>query len=215
MPEDGSLQFQRAEFDEQSVRKCRMCQGDLGSSHFQIAGHDVCGACAERFQAANREGTNAELARATLFGIAGAAAGWALYGVVALATRAEFSLIAIACGWLVGRAMRKGANGAGGLRFQVVAVLLTYIAIATHYLFPVLATLAQAIGKPAAPGVELSAIRIAEGLGLSALYCLTIPFREVASVSGILGAVIVVIGLLQAWRSMRVHRVAVVAVERT
>ena len=204
MPGDGDLQFQRAEFDKNDAGTCRVCNAALTGPHFQIGASTVCAACAERLRQSNREGTNAELARATLFGIAGAAAGWALYGIVALATRAEFSLIAIACGWLVGRAMRKGSNGAGGLRFQIVAVVLTYIAIATHYLIPVLVSLFKALGGPPAPGVDLSAARIVQGLAMSALYCLTIPLREIASISGILGAVIVVIGLLQAWRSMRV-----------
>lgn len=209
MPADGDLQFQRVEFDENSVKKCAICHAPPGDSRFQIAGHDVCESCAEKFQRTNREGTNAELLRATLYGIAGAAAGWALYGIVSIATNMEFSLIAIACGWLVGRAMRKGSNGAGGLRFQIVGVLLTYIAIATHYLIPVLVTIFKALSGPPAPGADLSAMRIMQGLGMSALYCLTIPFREIASTSGLLGAVIVVIGLLQAWRSMKIHNLTV------
>src|SRR5262249_54292405 len=112
---------------------CAICKSPV-TDYYQLAGHDVCSGCAARFEQANREGNHAQLVRATLFGLGGAAIGWALYAIVSLATGMEFSLLAIACGWLVGRAMRKGSGGAGGRKFQIVAVLLTYAAISTSYL---------------------------------------------------------------------------------
>jgi hypothetical protein len=219
VPDPQDLQFERAEFPEnndvKSIKKCAICKSPLADSYYQLAGHDACPACIARFQHTNREGNHAQLLRATLFGAAGAAAGCALYGIVSLATHAEFSLIAIACGWLVARAMRKGSGGAGGRNFQIVAVLLTYAAIATHYLIPVLISIGKAefaihiSGKTIPPELQLSALQLVESLAMSALYCLTIPFRQVASTSGILGGVIIVIGLLQAWRGMAVNKAVI------
>ncbi len=38
--------------------------------------------------------------------------------------------LAPAVGWLVGKAIRKGSQGAGGLRYQIAAIILTYSATA-------------------------------------------------------------------------------------
>lgn len=99
----------------------------------------------------------------------------------------DWSLISIAVGYLVGRAVRTGANGLGGRRLQSIAVGFTYLAIVFSYvplmlreaegwsalLIPVLATLSLAL-----PVLELF-----ESPG-----------------SGIIGLLIVGFGLLQAWR---------------
>src|SRR5262249_17349243 len=130
MPADD-LQFHRAEYDDPNAKKCAICKSVMTDSYFQLAGHDICPGCAERHQEANREGTRGMLGRATLFGLGGAAAGWALYAIVSVATGMEFSILAIAVGWLVGRTMRIGSRGTGGRKFQIVAVLLTYGAITT------------------------------------------------------------------------------------
>ena len=42
----------------------------------------------------------------------------------------EIGIVAIGIGYLVGKAVRKGAGGFGGTRYQVLAVFLTYAAIA-------------------------------------------------------------------------------------
>src|SRR5437879_4302087 len=120
------LQFERVEIIDPNLKHCAMCKAPMPDAYFQLGGHNVCSSCAEKFQAANREGTHQQFLRGTLFGFGGAVAGWALYAIVSLTTGMEFSLLAIACGWLVGRAMRKGSGGAGGRKFQIVAVLLTY-----------------------------------------------------------------------------------------
>ncbi len=39
------------------------------------------------------------------------------------------SYMSIGVGWIVGTAMMKGSNGAGGRRYQIVAALLTYAAV--------------------------------------------------------------------------------------
>lgn len=64
-----------------------------------------------------------------LFGIGVAVLGLVITFVFDLFT--EFGLIcylAPAVGWLIGKAIRKGAYGVGGLRYQVAAIFLTYTA---------------------------------------------------------------------------------------
>jgi hypothetical protein len=208
-----NLQFERAEFD--TAKKCAICKSALADSYYQLAGHDVCPVCAGKFQLANREGNHAQLIRATLFGLGGAAAGCALYAVVSLATGFEFSLLAIACGWLVGRAMQKGSGGAGGRKFQIVAVLLTYGAITTSYAARVIMEIrkhpaSQQMGHQTAPVERATGGQALGAVGVLIAFCLAAPFLGIASGSGILGAIIIVIGLLQAWRAMAVSKAVLV-----
>ena len=54
------------------------------------------------------------------------------FAVIALA-HLEIGIVAILIGYMVGYAIRKGARGRGGLRFQVMAVALTYLSVAIAY----------------------------------------------------------------------------------
>jgi len=214
MPDADDLQFHRAEFEDPNAKKCALCKSVMNDSYYQVGGHNVCPACAARFEAANREGNHAQLMRATLFGLGGAAAGWALYAAVAMATGIEFSLLAIACGWLVGRAMRKGSGGAGGRKFQIVAVLLSYAAISTSYVAPLVVSIARSnpgtMANRGPDGLDMNRASLVRSVARVALLCLAAPFLNIASGSGILGAVIIVIGLLQAWRAMAVSKAVIV-----
>jgi len=48
-------------------------------------------------------------------------------------TNIEFALVTIAMGWFIGTSVRKGSGGRGGWRYGLLAVLLTYFAIAFSY----------------------------------------------------------------------------------
>lgn len=194
-----------------------MCKCAMRESYYQLAGHNVCPACAASFEKANRGGSHAQLVRATLFGLGGTAAGWALYAIVSLVSGMEFSLLAIACGWLVGRAMRKGSGGAGGRKFHIVAVLLTYAAITTSYLPRAIVDIREAAQKKEVQQKAASRTNerttIPQFLGALAIleaFFLAAPFLGIASGSGILGAFIIAIGLLQAWRGMAVSNAVLV-----
>jgi hypothetical protein len=74
------------------------------------------------------------------------------YAVIAIA-HVEVGIVAILIGYMVGYAVRKGARGRGGLRFQVVAVALTYASVALAY--------APIAVKGLAPGVGASVFLMA------------------------------------------------------
>ena len=73
------------------------------------------------------------LAIAAIFGLGAALAGAAIYYAVIAITDFEIGLVAILIGYMVGFAVRKGAGGRGGLRFQILAALLTYGAVGLAY----------------------------------------------------------------------------------
>ena len=56
-----------------------------------------------------------------------------LYFAVAALTGREFLLVALAVGFMVGTAVRKGSGGRGGWAYQTLAMALTYLAIVSTY----------------------------------------------------------------------------------
>jgi hypothetical protein len=62
-----------------------------------------------------------------------AIAGSLLYFAVAAITGREFGLVAIAVGYVVGKAVRRGSRGRGGWAYQTLAIALTYMAIVSTY----------------------------------------------------------------------------------
>src|SRR2546426_12468468 len=65
-------------------------------------------------------------AKALALGLGAAVVGAAIYFGIAALTGYEFGLVAIVVGLLVGGAVRKGSNGRGGRRYQLLAAFLTY-----------------------------------------------------------------------------------------
>jgi hypothetical protein len=68
--------------------------------------------------------------RAIAFGAGGATVGAIIYFAVLQATGYEIALVAIATGYIVGRAVQMGTQGHRGAATQIVAVALTYVSIA-------------------------------------------------------------------------------------
>lgn len=212
---DG-LQFDRAQFA--SGNHCTICQNPLQDSYFRLLQDTVCATCAEkaRLDQQFRLEQGGGLLRAALFGIGAALLGSAIYGAVVLLTGYEFALIAILIGWMVGKAMMNGSRGVGGRRFQVVAVLITYLSITGGYVPSIVKELAKnqdqekakgpaakaAEQKPeqkdaaAAAGPGTVVLALAVLLGIAAIA----PILNAASVSGVIGLVIIAVGLGQAWK---------------
>src|SRR5215510_9347414 len=100
---------------------------------------------------------------AALMGLLAALTGAAVWYGVMVATGKEFGLLAIVLGLWVGGAVRLGSGGRGGVACQVLAVLLTYAAIAASYV-PVLSeelakqAVASAAQEEGSPAVERAAL---------------------------------------------------------
>ena len=82
----------------------------------------------------------------------------------------RLGLIAILIGYMVGKAIRKAAI-AGGRKYQILAVALTY-----------------------------GAVGLAYSAGIGSLKGFVYPITEIGSGGGILSAIIIGFGLHQAWR---------------
>lgn len=208
---------------------CVGCKQSVCGSYYRINGMLACDRCAEKVQAQTPKDSHSAFVRGILFGIGGAIVGLALYAAFGIITGLEIGYVALAVGWLVGKAIKKGSGGIGGRRYQITAVALTYAAVS---LAAIPIGIAQIIkskpsahsssGTSAAPAQESSAASAdpnasrasaaprtppatRPGLGsvVSGLLFLGLasPFLELQSgFSGIIGLVILFVGVNIAWK---------------
>lgn len=186
-----SLDFDRADFGRGSANlACRSCQTPLTEIYHEANGNPVCTGCRERMEAA-LGGRNGSFTQAFLYGLGAAAVGCGIFMAVWALLHSRWGLVSIVVGALVGKAVRKGAGGAGGRSYQIVAVVLTYVAITLSYL----PLLLPHIRLPASATGSILVILTAVGLSL------VFPFLILAqSASGILSLIVLGIGLWEAWK---------------
>ncbi len=114
---------------------CSACGAAIPTWYYEVSGAVVCVSCRAKIHAQIAGGSgSARFARAIGFGLLAAAAGSALYYAIVALTGYEIGLVAIAVGFLVGRAVNRGSHGRGGRSYQTLAVGLTYFAIVTTYI---------------------------------------------------------------------------------
>jgi hypothetical protein len=129
-PPTGSLQFERAERAAAAGLACTMCGQPLAASYFEVNGNVACQRCRNNVMAQwNRGSPAGRLGKALGLGLAAAVVGAGLYFGIEALTGYEFGLVAVVVGLLVGSAVRKGSDGRGGLRYQLLAIFLTYTAV--------------------------------------------------------------------------------------
>lgn len=138
-----NLQFDRAVHEgpnggTESGLACAMCGTPLRTQYFHVGEQPACGTCKEAVQRANEKAATQSrragiMARAFGFGLAAAVAGAILYYAVIALTGWEIGLVAIVIGFMVGFAVQKGSGSAGGRRYQILAVVLTYFAVGLAY----------------------------------------------------------------------------------
>jgi hypothetical protein len=142
-PADGELQFDTvtppplpgaADAAVPAGVSCTLCKSSIGDEYFDVNGQPICRVCRVRVlnEIETPVGGGAVL-RALACGVVAAIAGAILYYAVIAITDFEIGIVAIAIGYMVGYAVRFGARGRGGRRFQVMAVALTYVAVCLAY----------------------------------------------------------------------------------
>jgi hypothetical protein len=128
MTNPGDIQFDRAEPTGTATpgSSCDACKQPLRDSYYEVNGKVVCPDCRTRLVSHVAAGS---FANAFLLGLGAAVLGAGLYFAIELLTGYEFGLVAVVVGLLVGTAVRKASRGAGGWRYQALALALTYFAI--------------------------------------------------------------------------------------
>jgi hypothetical protein len=219
---DG-LQFERAEFDQTPSIECAQCKTPLHGSYFDVNGQTVCERCRYAIEAALTSGSSSGRAfRAMGAGLGAAIGGAVLYYAIAAITGYAIGLIAIAVGYGVGVAVRWGSGGRGGRGYQILAVGLTYLAIVSTYIPPLIqdfreaqqqanasttggTTAATATTVSASPDATAAPPRgaITIALAIVVLLGIAVVLPFLGGFQNIIGIFIIAIGLWEAWKLNR------------
>lgn len=196
---------------------CESCERALETEYYQINGHMFCEGCRTRIEAsAETPSGMGPFLLASMFGLGAGVAGAAIYYAVIALTNLEIGIVAILIGYMVGYAVRRGAKGRGGRRFQMLAVTLTYLAVAFAYTpiafkqsmdahrasqANVAATKARSTDHAQAsstPGVRSLFAAVGILVGLIVVLPLLVVFGSLPS--GLISGLIILIGMRQAWQ---------------
>ncbi len=132
-PDPCGLQFDRAEpaRADTAALACEACKEPIAAEYWTIQGKTFCAGCRSRFVSAlsGSGGGGRRFVKAALLGVLGGAAGAAVWFAVAALLNLIVGFVAILVGYLVGAGVRKGAEYRGGLLYQVMAVVITYVSI--------------------------------------------------------------------------------------
>ena len=169
-PAGDDLQFDRAEYQGPvaTAPTCAACKQAIAESYYEVNGQVLCPRCSEAIQAHLAGGSGLlRLARASGFGLAAAVAGFGLFFGVAKLTGYAWSLISVAVGLLIGSAVRAGSRGRGGLAYQALATLLTYLSISASYAALIVAPHRMALDPKRAAGLLALLLELPVVIGLA------------------------------------------------
>jgi uncharacterized protein (DUF983 family) len=201
---NGMPQFGTAEFTPQGAAStCNGCQRSFDGPYYQVNGARVCHECAEKVRQQVPQDSHAAFARAVIFGIGGAIAGFALYVIFSLATGLVIGWVSLAVGFIVGKAMHLGSKGVGGRRYQIVAVLLTYLAVSLSAVPVAIHQMREhrQAQTNSAPEAQQAPMNFAKAIGVLAILGIASPFLELQDpMHGLIGLVILFVGIRFAWK---------------
>ena len=132
-PPDAPLQFEQADFAaaQPAGAVCMVAAHPIKDTYFELNGRLLCPACREDLERQLGSGSPwRRVGKAVGLGLLAAIAGSVGWYLIRRATGYEIGLIAIAVGFLVGKAVRMGSENRGGRGYQLLAVFLTYSAVA-------------------------------------------------------------------------------------
>jgi len=227
LPGVDALQFRRVQpidtTESPASKSCAACKQLISGTYYQVQNRVICPECAAKIQAGRQAQRPVPWVRFVIFGAGAALAGSILYAIP-LALGFQIGIVALAVGWMVGKAIRAGSYGAGGRRQQILAVVLTYFAISTSFFPAALFIRAKrsiepksAVTKQAAPPVhdQVTTTRetMSTGKAVAGLlvFAIIFPFLELkeSPASGLISLFILFIGLQRAWAMTARHEIMV------
>ncbi len=191
-----SLDLDRVDFGPgpSGPQPCVLCHQAIEGRYWTVepGGTPVCESCQPQLdQYFSQKPTARSLGGAMLWGLGAAvlgAAGWWAFGWV---TGYELGLIAIAVGYGVGWAVRRGSGSLGGRVYQVIALVLTYLAITGASLPYIVQSMLEEQPDPNALAVVLTTI-------LAWPLALVMPFLVISE--NVIGLLLMGFALYQAWQ---------------
>ena len=132
---------------------CAQCATAIGAYYYEAGGAVYCARCKGAIeQAEGAAAGSSGFGRGALYGLGAALVGAFGYWAFMRITGIDWALVSIAVAAFVATAIRKGNGGRGSRRFQLLAVLLTYLAIGAAYAPIFIAAMHEQTEKDAAAG---------------------------------------------------------------
>jgi hypothetical protein len=190
---DEGLQFDRTErAAEAATAHCGYCNEPLGGTYYEINGRAACQRChTQLMESLEKHGPVVSFVVAAAFGSAAAAIGGLLWYAVRALTGYEIGLIAVAVGFAVGFAVRKGSNNRGGPLYQVLAIVLTYVGICAQYVPDLWKGFREQPDAPTGAGLVIAFV-------LVCVLSMAAPF--LAGIQNVIGILIIGFALYEAWK---------------
>ena len=134
------------------ARRCGRCRAVIPAEFFVLGAVVVCPTCARGIE--QRLAGRGRFRRALLWGGVAATILASLWYLAAVASSRPLAGVAVLAGVSVGLAVHWGADRRGGLRYQIAAALLVYVAFVARYVPPVFGGVADAIKRQQATETE-------------------------------------------------------------
>lgn len=174
---------------------CHLCDQSIRREYFDINGSVCCEPCKGAVEKNFEGGFDIQnFIKSFMLGLPVAALGAGLYYAISAVTGFEFGLIAVLIGWVVGMAVMKGSGNRGGVPYQILALSLTYIAIAGTYLPYAMGALKNIDSNEITAQVLMQLVSVV-------VLALAVPF--LMGFENIIGLLIIGFGLYQAWKSTK------------
>jgi len=123
-------QFGTAEYvGSPGADHCQFCHQPIGRRYYRVNSAMACAACGERAQHELPKDSHALFIRGLIFAIGAAILGLILYATFEIATGLIIGYVSLAVGYIVGKGIKMGSQGAGGRKYQITAAVLTYAAV--------------------------------------------------------------------------------------
>jgi len=209
-------QFDTAQFNSApGPARCTRCGQLIGGAYYRVNGLVACEQCALKARTDLPKDSHSAYVRGLIFGIGAAIAGLILYSTFAITTGLVIGYLSLAVGFIVAKAIKAGARGRGGRRYQITAVALTYAAVSLSAIPIAIAQAskerpAQQQTTHSATGASTSSSATdtgsappSFGSAIASLFFIGIasPFLELQDpVHGLIGLVILFVGIRIAWK---------------
>jgi hypothetical protein len=185
---------------------CAVCKTPIVNQYYLLGTAKVCPNCSAI--AGGAAGGFVRFLKSTGLGILGGLLGAAVWFGVRRASGYEIGLVAILVGFLVGYGVLVGSGRRGGRGYQILAIMLTYLAIALNYMPDIYTALdkkarEQQHAQPANvnPGTEETVRKVL-------VVVITVPITLAAPVlNGFDNPISLVIGGIAMWEAWKINRI--------
>ena len=128
------MQFDRAEpLMPAAPPVCGLCGGILSGSYYSIQNRSVCAPCGARMKGVGGAFDRARFLKAVGFGVGAVAVIGGINAFIASHWDINVGLPSLLASLLVGFTVRLGSGNRGGRPYQILAVLLSYLAIGVMF----------------------------------------------------------------------------------